>query len=101
MIFMPPPANITGRELTRVPTGNPPLGARAVLDDLGAVLVTHHDVDVLVIGRPSAVVVRAHLGVVHVVQIRRADPARQRPDQHLPGPGHRIIDRPGLDPSLP
>src|SRR6202042_1291875 len=42
-----------------------------------------------------------HLGVVHVVQIGRAYPARQRANQHLPGPGNRIIDRPGLDSSLP
>ena len=77
------------------------LGAGPVVDDLGAVLVAHHDVGVGVVVRQPGVVVGVALGMVHEVEVRRADPTRQRAHEDLPRAGHRVGRLAGLHHSAP
>ena len=96
---MPVAVTMIGTDVTNV-SGAGPVGVRADVEDAAAELVAHEDV-LRQVRRRAAEVGRAldprrHLhhrrGVVDVVQVAAADPARGDLDEHLPLPRRGLVD---------
>src|SRR5690606_17631309 len=79
----------------------PAFGTGSVVDDLGAVLVAHHDVGTGIVVGQAGVVVGVAPRMIHEVQIGRADAARKRSYQQLSVAGHRVGDVSTLHDSVP